>query len=245
VSKGPDGVARLRLRPTKTEKRLIEELIPIARYVQARYREGLPIKVRWLSGSQPYDAVLLSSGALVDHRMAPRKLLVEVTTSVHQSDYLRRRLLQGKGGSFGVKGISRDRKTGEITSKPHVYKNDENAADLAGQILERLRDKTAKKYPRGTVLIVQCQPNTGIVLDHEWNDAIARIKEARLHLAFREVFIFETVMSHSTTLYGERNVRLRRVCPPSAHIGAHPPLVSSTPEPAATGSYGGAAHRNR
>ncbi|HEY5073299.1 MAG TPA: hypothetical protein VII34_01300 [Pyrinomonadaceae bacterium] len=61
--KQPDGIARLRLRPSNIEKRLIEELIPIARYLQARYREGRRIKVRWLSGSQSYDAVLWSSGA--------------------------------------------------------------------------------------------------------------------------------------------------------------------------------------
>jgi hypothetical protein len=35
-----DGVRRLRLRPSITEKRLVEELIPLARYVQARYREA-------------------------------------------------------------------------------------------------------------------------------------------------------------------------------------------------------------
>src|ERR1700688_1572901 len=73
----PDGIAKLRLRPTKNEKRLIEELIPIARYVQVRYREGRRIKVRWFSGSQPYDAILWSSGALVEHRVAPRKVFVE------------------------------------------------------------------------------------------------------------------------------------------------------------------------
>jgi hypothetical protein len=108
VRDGPDGIAKLRLRPTKNEKRLIEELIPIARYVQARYREGRRIKVRWFSGSQPYDAILWSSGALVEHRMAPRRFLIEVTTSVHQNEYLARRLLHERGGSFGVKGISRD-----------------------------------------------------------------------------------------------------------------------------------------
>jgi hypothetical protein len=52
---GADGIAKLRLRPTKIEKRLIEELIPLSRYVQARYREGRKMKVRWSSGSQPYD----------------------------------------------------------------------------------------------------------------------------------------------------------------------------------------------
>jgi hypothetical protein len=129
---GPDGVAKLRLRPTKSEKRIIEELIPIARYVQSRYREGRHIKVRWFSGSQPYDAILWSSGGLVEQRMAPRKLFVEVTTSVHQNEYLARHELHERGGSFGVKSISRGKKTGNIVSNPTVHTPDELATDLAG-----------------------------------------------------------------------------------------------------------------
>ena len=164
VSGAPNGIARLRLRSTKIEKRLIEELIPIARYVQARYREGRRIKVRWFSGSQPYDAILWSSGALVKHRAAPRKLFVEVTTSVHQKEYLARRLLHERGGSFGVKGIFRDKKTGNIVSKPHVHSGDELETDLAGQILERLKAKSGKKYSPATVLVINCVPNT-LILD--------------------------------------------------------------------------------
>jgi len=201
VSGGLDGTAKLRLRPTKSEKRLIEELIPIARYVQARYREGRRIKVRWFSGSQPYDAILWSSGALVEHRMAPRKLFVEVTTSVHPNEYLARQLLHQRGGSFGVKGISRDKKTGEIVSKPYVHTPDGLAADLASQIVERLKSKSAKNYSPGTVLIVNCFAD-GLIYDSEWNAAMERVTGAHVHLAFREVFLIETVMSHSTTLYG-------------------------------------------
>jgi hypothetical protein len=200
---GPDGIARLRLRQTKAEKRLIEELLPITRYVQARYREGRSIKVRWFGGSQPYDAILWSSGALVKHRVAPRKVFVEVTTSVHQNEYLARQLLHERGGSFGVKGISRDRKTGEIVSKPHVHTNDEPAMDLAEQILERLKNKCNKQYPPETVLIINCIPNARI-LSEEWKDAIERVTRATVHLPFREVFLVETVMSHSDTLYGNR-----------------------------------------
>jgi hypothetical protein len=196
-----DGIAKLRLRPTKSEKRLIEELLPIASYVQARYRVGRRIKVRWFSGSQPYDAILWSSGGLVEHRMAPRKLFVEVTTSVHQNEYLARRLLHEQGGSFGVKGILRDKKTGDIVSKPHVHTPDELAADLAGQIIERLRIKSAKGYSPGTVLIVNCVPNS-LILDSEWNDAIERVTKAQFHLAFLEVFLIEPVMSYSATFYG-------------------------------------------
>ena len=203
VRRGPEGIARLRLRQSKLEKRLIEELLPITRYVQARYREGRRIKVRWFGGSQPYDAILWSSGALVKHRMAPRKVFVEVTTSVHQNEYLARRLLHERGGSFGVKGISRDKKTGEIVSKPHVYRNDELARDLAEQILERLRSKSNKQYPQETVLIINCVPNA-LILGDEWKDAIERVTRAKVHLSFSEVFLVETVMSHSDTLYGDR-----------------------------------------
>jgi hypothetical protein len=196
-----DGIARLRLRQTKIEKRLIEELIPIASYVQARYRVGRRIKVRWFSGSQPYDAIIWSSGGLVEHRMAPRKLFVEVTTSVHQNEHLARRLLHERGGLFGVKGISRDKKTGDIVSKPHVHTPDELAEDLAAQIIERLRTKSAKEYPPGTALIVNCVANSPILVS-EWNDAIERVTKAQLHPAFLEVFLIEPVMSYSATLYG-------------------------------------------
>jgi hypothetical protein len=209
VKDSPDGIAKLRLRPTKTEKRLIEELIPIARYVQARYREGRRIKVRWFSGSQPFDAILWSSGDLVKHRMAPRKLFVEVTTSVHQNEYLTRRLLHERGGSFGVKGVFRDKKTGAIVSKPHVHGGDEIATDLTGQILERLKSKSDKHYSPGTVLVVNCVAD-GLTLPSEWNDAIDRVTKAQLHLTFREVFLVETVMAHSTTLYGDRKRGHRR-----------------------------------
>jgi hypothetical protein len=211
VQTGSDGIAKLRLRPTKSEKRLIEELIPIARYVQARYREGRRIKVRWLSGSQPYDAILWSSGGLVKHRMAPRKLFVEVTTSVHPNEYLERRLLHEQGGSFGVKGISRDTKTGDVISQPQVHTPEELATDLAGQILERLKSKSAKDYSPGTVLVVNCFTNS-LMLLAEWDEAMERVTKAQRHLAFREVFLIETVMSYSTTLYGTRK-RKRRLGP--------------------------------
>lgn len=208
VMREPGGIAKIRLRQTKTVKRLVEELIPVASYVQARYRVGRRIKVRWFSGSQPYDAILWSSGSLVKKRVAPRKLFVEVTTSVHENDYLARRLLHECGGSFGVKGISRHKKTGNIVSKPHGHTPEELATDLADQILQRLKSKSAKGYPPGTVLIVNCAANS-LIYDSEWNDAIERVTMAKEHLPFREVFLLEMIMSHSTTLYGDRERKSR------------------------------------
>ncbi len=197
------GITNLRLRPTKLEKRLIEELIPLARYVQARYREGRRIKVRWLSGSQPYDAVLLLSGAFVDKGYDPKRVVVEITTSVHQNEHLARRLLHEQGPAFGVKGISRDKKTRAVVSTPYVTTNDETETDLAAQIIDRLKSKSAKGYSPDTVLIVYCVLN-GVTLEEEWDEAVNRVTQADAHHVFREVFLIDTgSASYSANLYGD------------------------------------------
>ena len=209
VKRSTHGVARLRLRPRLgPEKKLVEELIPISRYIQARYREGRRIRVRWFGGSQPYDAILFSSGELVKHRMAPRRALIEVTTTVHPNEHLARKLLQDRGGSFGVKGISQDKKTGVIVSRPHVFTSDENITDLAAQIIERIRNKSAKPYPPETVLVVNCVPNL-LIYEDEWNEAIERVKESEAHRDFREVYVVEANRSFSASFYGNRK-RIRR-----------------------------------
>ena len=200
INRGSEGKSRLRLRPSRTEKRLVEELLPLACYIQARYQAKRRIKIRWLSGSQQHDAILWSSGSLVEHGGASRKVFVEVTTSVHPNDYLRRRLLYERGGSFGVKGIHREGTV--IVSKPYVFSAGENAKDLAEQILERLNAKASKEYPPGTVLIVNCIPNC-LILEDEWTDAVEQVRRTKPSVEFSEVFLMEMVMSHTTTLYGD------------------------------------------
>jgi len=200
---GTDGISKLRLRRTKQEKRLIEELIPIARYVQARYREGRQVKVRWLSGSQPYDAILLFSGAFVEKGYTPRRLVVEVTTAVHQNNYLLRQRLDKQDHAFGVKGLSRDKKTGEVLSEPYVVTNGGRENDLATQIIDRIKGKSEKGYDPETVLIVYCVPN-GVTLPDEWDRAVELVRQADAHHGFREVFLIETsVASYSATLCGD------------------------------------------
>ena len=56
------GISRLRRRAGLVEKRLIQELLPLTRYIQLRYDAGRRIRVRWQAGDQPGDASLLSRG---------------------------------------------------------------------------------------------------------------------------------------------------------------------------------------
>lgn len=65
VRSTPEGVKSLCLRSGPTEKRLLEELLPICRYIQTYYRAGRYISVRWVNGSQSYDAELHQHGEYI------------------------------------------------------------------------------------------------------------------------------------------------------------------------------------
>ena len=56
----PDGLERLRLSKCPDDKKLSEELLPIARYPGSLFLRGT-MKVRWLNGSQQHDAILYAS----------------------------------------------------------------------------------------------------------------------------------------------------------------------------------------
>ncbi len=209
VMAAPGGLEQIRLRSTKLSKRLIEELIPIARYIQARYEEGRRIKVRWLSGSQSYDAILWSSGDGVKHGAFPKRLNVEVTTAEHECSYLARQQLHTQGMTWGSKNIRRNKSTRHIVSDPYVYSGDERGRDLADHVIERLEAKSAKHYPPSTVLIVRCFADA-LILHDDWNQAVALVEQSKQHLAFREVFLYESTGSYSATLYGSKKRRSTR-----------------------------------
>jgi hypothetical protein len=200
IREGPNGKERLRLRKGRSEKKLVEELLPIARYIQARYGPGRRLRVRWVLGDQQYDARLLSSGGFVDYGFAPKSQCIEVTTVVHENDHLLRKLLNDGGPTFGVKGISLDRKTKTISSRPYGYTNSEAENDLTQKILERLKDKNSIAYPPDTVLVIQCFLDR-LFLEDEWNRSIEEVRHVGLEHRFREVFVCDPIHSYSATIW--------------------------------------------
>lgn len=207
IRRSANGAERLRLRRGKLEKKLIEELLPVARYVQARYSHGRRLKVRWKDGPQNYDARLLSSGALVDAHVLPKSQYLEVTTAVHEKDHIARSISNRNGHVFGVKGIQKDPQTGEYISQPYVYTNYEHSEDLAQKILERIAAKTKIRYPANTTLIIQCFLDT-LFLEDEWEYAIKKVKDSSIQHEFREIFVFDSNHHFAATLYGD--VRKRK-----------------------------------
>lgn len=209
IRRSSNGVERLRLRKSKLGKKLVEELLPIARYVQARYSHGRQIKVRWKDGTQNYDARLLSAGALVDVHLSPRSQYVEVTTAVHENDHIARSILNKNGCVFGVKGIQKDLQTGKYISGPYVCANRELSEDLAQKILERIKVKTKIKYPADTTLIVQCFLDT-LFFEDEWDYAIQKVKDNGVEHRFREIFLFDSNHHYAATLYGKSRITKRQ-----------------------------------
>ncbi len=185
------GVSRLRLRKNIVEKKLIEEILPIVRYIQLRYNQGKRIKVKWMVGNQPYDAYILLSGSQVTNLNIPKKQYLEVTTAVHDNEHLAREYLNNKGYVFGIKGVSRNKNTKEIESIPHVRINREAEDDFANIIIDRIEDKSKKNYPDKTTLIIQCMFSTYFI-DTEWNYIIEKVRQADIKHKFCEVVLFDS-----------------------------------------------------
>lgn len=210
VRTSPDGLERIRLRKSRIDKKLMEELIPITEYVRQRYTPTRRIRVRWRGGSQRYDAILLSSGVEVESGHARRRQCLEITTAVHPHDHLKRRRLHEEGFVFGVRGIRFNKQTRKSVSDPHIYVGNQNAIELAESIVTTVKQKASKPYAAGTVLLVRCVPPVSLLLEHEWRDAIKCVEAAELRFKFSEIFLLADTPSGFSAFIAGKRYRRRR-----------------------------------
>lgn len=199
-----DGPSRLRMRSSRLEKKLLEELLPICKYVQASYRLGRYISVRWVDGNQQYDAEIFQRGTYVSENYYPATGHLEVTCTMHPSEYLSRELLETKGGTFGLEGIRR-LKSGEIESIPIGYSNKEFVESYSKLVLKQIAKKAKMPYPKNTTLVVQCSLNTVYTPD-EWEVLIDRVKRSLPENSFREIYLYDTVCQYSCSLHPHRDI---------------------------------------
>jgi hypothetical protein len=192
------GIEELRLLTTLRSKRLIEEILPIAVYVQFHHNLGLRLRVRWLSGNQPYDACLLCSGGFVEHGSVPREQFLEVTTAVHPKHYLVREKVAKDGFAFGPDDIHRDRTTKQIISNAVVKDGTKAQFELADIIVARIIDKKSKHYPVETSLIVQCEAM--LALPNEWADIVDSVRSRVSGHPFREIFLYNGLSARTAAL---------------------------------------------
>ena len=194
----PGGVERIRLRPTITEKRLMEELLPICRYLQTYYRLGRYISVRWVNGSQSYDAELHQQGWYVDQGYYKPHAYLEATCAMHENEHWIRKLLNEGKPAYAPEGIEKQRRQ-PVQSKPVVFTNDEHVLGFAPLIVSLIRKKCEIPYPEYTSLVVQCHLNS-LYTPEEWQLLVSMVERELRSTPFREVLLFDGTTERAAPL---------------------------------------------
>lgn len=196
---GTNGPSRIRRRPSRVEKKLLDELMPICKYVQASYGSSRFIEVRWTDGNQQCDAELFQRGACVDEIQNTVSAFLEVTCVMHKNEHLVRELLDTKGGAFTPDGVRR-LKDRSIESVPKAYQGKAFIESYSKLLCERIAAKTSLPFPTSTVLVVQCTLNMPYT-PNEWDELIETVPSIAPECPFREIYCYDTLGHHSTRLF--------------------------------------------
>jgi hypothetical protein len=193
ITQSSEGISRIRLRgkrANQTEKKLIEELLPICKFIHLKYRPGRYLSINWINGNQQYDAKLQQQGKLITKEYYPASGYIECTTVMHENDFLQRELLDTQGYAFGLEGISRS-SNGQIESKAASYHNLEFIEIFSKLLIKGINKKLKLNYPPNTTLLVECFLNT-IYTQGEWDALILSIKQNIKNHKFQEILIFDS-----------------------------------------------------
>lgn len=198
IRNSPDGPSRLR-KLARQDKKLVEEILPICKYVQESYRPGRRISIRWLNGSQPFDAEMIQRGAFVNENYHPPQCYIEVTTSVHPNEHLIREVLDKTGVAYGPEGAKR-LKNGDAISSVTSHKNRDFIPKDAALLLKELNKKAVKTYPLNTTLIIVCKLHLPYTPD-EWDQLMKLVYSQMPENAFREIFITDEHWQHKFSYF--------------------------------------------
>lgn len=194
----PGGIERLRQHLTRVEKKLLEEFLPICRYIQTYYRLGRYISVRWVDGNQSYDAEFRQAGVYIENGYIPSVAYLESTCVMHQNEYLIWKLLSEGKAAFAPEGIEKQRGK-PVESKPVVFSNNEHVSNFAPLVVSSMREKIQIDYPENTSLVVECYLNGLYTLD-DWRLLISTVEQGIRTSRFQEVLLVNGTTDFATPL---------------------------------------------
>jgi len=193
-----EGIERLRLRSGNTEKRLLEELLPICRYIQTYYRPGRYISVRWLNGNQSFDAELHQKGDYISKGYYEPLAYLEATCAMHENEHWIWKLLGQGRPAFAPEGIRKERGK-PVESEPVVFSNLEHVSGFAPIVSSAIQKKAKIGYPDGTSLVVVCYLNT-LYMPDEWRRLIQEVESLLPAVPFREVLVVDGATERAAPL---------------------------------------------
>lgn len=194
----PNGIERIRLKSNLVEKKLMDELLPICRYVQTYYRLGRYISIRWVDGNQSYDAELHQAGVYIEKGYIPSVAYLEATCAMHQNEHWIWKLLNEGKPAFAPEGIEKLRGR-PVESKAVAFSGSEHIASFARLVISLIRQKMKIDYPENTSLVVQCYLNSLYTLD-DWRQLISRVEQEIRTSRFQEVLLVNGTNDLATPL---------------------------------------------
>ena len=189
IQREDNGSERLSMRTSDLEKKLIEEILPIAKFVQIKTRPGNELKIKWMYGNQKFDAYFKQFGLYVENGFSIPKGHLEVTGVYHPKHYLARELSNKKEIFFGYDGLIRDKTTKNIHSSPNVRVNLEFVEEMAKAAIDQIKKKSEKSYPDNTTLVVECNLNIPYY-DYEWHHFLCSVSENCQSHSFKEILLY-------------------------------------------------------
>ena len=195
-----NGESKIRMLETDREKKLLEEILPIATYVQSVYRAGRYISVCWHYGNQNFDAVIKQTGWFVENEYYSTDGFLEVTCVMHPNEYLVRERINTIGHAFGVAGLKR-LKNGKIESEVMVHDGQHFVEEFALLLIKRIEDKISKSYPSDTTLIIRCSLNH-LYLPSDWDYLKNLTIQKIINHPFTEIYVYDSVGNYSFTVDG-------------------------------------------
>jgi len=173
-------------------KRLIEEILPIAAFVKHLDEMGAEPVCKHHNGNQSYDAEVRLGVKRVSCGLLKDSYYVEVTCAVHPKAYLFREALNRQGSCWLNEAVYREgsRKRGDdrIVSKPTAEDAGEPLRRLKVQIIERIREKSSKRYPSPCILLVSAVPDFW-ACSKEWVEMLGMIRDHVDVSAFDHVYV--------------------------------------------------------
>jgi len=194
----PGASERFRLRSGPVEKRLLEELLPICRYVQTYYRTGRYISVRWVNGSQSYDAELHQRGDYISQGYFPQTAYLEATCAMHENEHWIWKLLNQGEVAYAPEGIDAKKGT-PLKSDPVVFTNNEHVLNFTPIVVLAIQKKSEINYPENTSLIIQCHLNS-LYTSEDWNLLVSEVEHQVTVSPFREILLFDAITERTTPL---------------------------------------------
>ena len=194
-----NGLERLRIRQSELERDLIQEILPLAKFVQIKTRPGNELKIKWMNGDQQFDAYFIQSGSCVDNGFSIPKGHLEVTGVYHPNHYLAKELLKSGEAFFGYDGLMRDKKTKSIHSTPIVRKGLEFVENMATLALDQIKKKSEIPYPDNTILIIECNLNI-YYYEHEWYHFLCKVRENMPLHSFKEILLYDSLVGQHAYL---------------------------------------------